>query len=217
MSSHRAPKTRRAPRRRSGRTRAIISLGAIAVLATGMSVKGTFAFWTDAATASTGSFTSGTLDISVNGALAQQNGGTTALTAFKMDTMVPGESVAFSFPVKNEGTVPFTYKVTGTGSGALAVANGLQYAVYFGSAATNTGTAAAGTRAGACGTATATDSNTTPLTSTSATLTNADRTLAPTATETVCVIARLNFNAGNDLQGKSGSATLVLDSKQVGA
>lgn len=215
MSSHRAAAPRRRTRR-SGRTRAIISLGAVAVLATGMSVKGTFAFWTDAATVNAGGFSSGTLDISVNGALAQQNGGTTALTAFKLDTMVPGESVAFSFPVKNEGTVPLTYKVTGTGSGPLAVAGGLQYAVYFGSAATNTGTSANGNRAGSCGSAAATDTNTTALTGTSATL-SADRTLAVGTSDTVCVIARLNYNAGNDLQGKTGNAALVFDSKQVGA
>jgi predicted ribosomally synthesized peptide with SipW-like signal peptide len=214
MSSHRAATPRR---RRTGRTRAILSLGAVAVLATGMSVKGTFAFWTDAATANTGTFTSGTLDISVNGALAAQNGGSTSLTNFKLDTMVPGESVAFSFPVKNEGTVPLTYKVTGTGSGALAVANGMQYAVFFGSSASNTGTSANGNRAGSCGSTAATDTNTTLLTATSTTLTGSDRTLASGASETVCVVARLNFNAGNDLQGKSGSASLVFDSKQVGA
>ena len=63
--------------------------------------------------------------------------------------MSPGESFATSFPVRNNGTTGLKYNVTGTGTGGLAVAGGMQYAVYFGSTATNTGTEAAGNRVGA--------------------------------------------------------------------
>lgn len=214
MSNHRADTPRR-PRRRSGRTRALLSLAAVAVLASGMSVKGTFAFWTDSATVNAGGFTSGTLDVTVNGQLGGQ-GGTTAIANLALANITPGESVAASFPVANVGTTPLTYNVTGTGSGALAVTNGLQYLVVFGASASNTGTAASGNRAGSCGTTTATDANTTLLTAAAATLAS-NRSLAAGASDTVCVIARLNFQAPNELQNKAGNATLVFDAKQVGA
>ena len=215
MSSHRSQPRKR----RSGRTRALISLGAVAALATGMSVQGTFAFWTDAATAQAGTFTAGTLDLTVNGQLAGQpnNGGTTTVAALTLTTMVPGESVAAAFPIKNEGSIPLTYTLTGTGSGGLAVTNGLQYSVTFGAAAANTGTAAAGNRAGTCGGTAATDANTTLLTSTPVTYGGANRALAVNASETICIVARLNTNAPNALQGLSGSAAFLFDSKQVGA
>lgn len=215
MSTHRAATPRR---RRTGRTRAILSLGAVAVLATGMSVKGTFAFWTDAASANAGGFTSGTLDITVNGQLAGQpnNGGTTTIASLTLGNMTPGESVAAAFPVKNEGTIPLVYTLTGTGSGGLAVANGLQYSVTFGATPSNTGTAAGGNRAGSCGATASTDANTQLLTATPTTFAT-NRPLAVGATDTVCVVARLNTNAPNNLQGLSGNASFLFDSKQVGA
>lgn len=216
MSNHRSAAPRR--QRRSGRTRAVLCLGAVAVMATGLSVKGTFAFWTDAATATTGSFTAGTLDITVNGQLAGAagNGGTTTVASLTMANMVPGESVAAAFPVANNGSIPLTYNLTGTGSGGLAVANGLQYSVTFGAAATNTGSAAGGNRAGACGGTVSTDANTQLLAS-AATSFATNRALTNGASDTVCVVARLNSSAPNALQGLSGSAAFLFDSKQVGA
>ncbi len=212
MSSHRAPH-----RRRSGRVRAMISLAAVAVLASGMSVKGTFAFWTDNATVQTGSFTAGTLDITVNGQLAGQsnNGGSTTVATISLGNMVPGESVAVTFPLKNDGSIPLTYTLTGTGAGGLAVTNGLQYSVTFGGPAANTGTADNGNRAGSCGGTPATDANTTLLTSSAHTFAT-NRALSSGATDNVCVVARLNSNAPNALQGASGSATLLFASKQLG-
>lgn len=211
MSSHRAPH-----RRRSGRVRALISLAAVAVLASGMSVKGTFAFWTDSATVRTGSFTAGTLDITVKGELAgpANNGGSTTAD-LTLTNMVPGESVATSFPLKNNGSIPLTYTLTGTGSGGLAVQNGLQYSVVFGATETNSGAISTGDRAGRCGATVATDANTTLLTS-SATTFVTDRALSTGATDTVCIVARLNSNAPNALQGLSGSATFLFASKQLG-
>lgn len=207
---------RRPARRRSGRTRALVSLGAVAVLSMGLSVKGTFAFWTDSATVNTGTFTSGTLDISANGALTGQNGGSTVVATLSGTNLVPGESIAVTFPVKNEGTVPLTYGVTATGSGGLAVSNGMRYAISYGVTATNTGTAAATNRVGSCGGVVNTDANTVALTSTAATLTGS-RSLAVAASDTVCIVARLDSSAPNSLQNLSGTASFVFDSKQVGA
>lgn len=213
MSSHRAPH-----RRRSGRARALISLAAVAALASGMSVKGTFAFWSDSATVQTGTFTSGTLDITVNGQLAGQgsNGGSTTVAALSLSNMVPGESVAVAFPLKNDGSTPVTYTLTGTGSEGLAVTNGLQYSVAFGATPSNSGVAGEGNRLGSCGGVTATDSNTTLLTSSPSTFAT-NRALATGATDSVCIVARLNFNAPNALQGLTGKASFLFASKQVGA
>jgi predicted ribosomally synthesized peptide with SipW-like signal peptide len=219
MSTHR---TDVPARRRRGRGRAVLALAAVAFLATGMSVQGTFAAFTDTATMSTGPFSSGTLDIVVNGQLAgpgtTNNPGTTPNTSFTMTNMSPGESVATSFPVRNNGSTGLRYNVTGTATGGLAVAGGMQYAVYFGSAATNTGTEANGNRTGACGAGnTPTDANGTTLTGTSTSLA-ADRTLAAgSAPETVCVVVRLNSTAGNALQGQTTSASLVFNARQLTA
>lgn len=189
-----------------------MSLGAVAVLATGLSVKGTFAFWTDSATMQTGSFSSGTLDITLGGQLVG-NGGTWNNTAFAVATMMPGESQAVSFAVANNGTVGLTYTVSGTAAGALAPS--MQFSVYPGTAS-NTGTAAAGNRTGTCtGTALATNQ---VLSAVSTTLVGTARALAaPAGTENICVIARFNSAAGNNTQGQTMTASLVFDAKQVGA
>lgn len=207
-------------RRRRGRGRAVLSLAVVAFLATGMSVQGTFASWTDSATMTTGPFASGTLDIMINGQLAgpgtTNNPGTTANAGFTLPNMSPGESVATSFPVRNNGTTGLKYNVAGTATGGLAVAGGMQYAVYFGVTATNTGTEANANRVGACGGTTPTDANGVTLTGTSASLA-ADRTLAANTQETACVVVRLNSTAGNALQGQTTSASLVFNARQLTA
>ncbi len=213
MSTDQTPR-----RRRSGRTRALIALAAVVVLATGLSVRGTFAFWTDSATVQGGTFSSGTLDITLDGNLAgaANNGGTWTNTSFALTTMLPGESIAMSFPLRNVGTVPVTYNLVGTGSGGLAATNGLQYSVAFGVNSANSGTVAAGNRAGTCGGTASTDANTTLLTAGGHTYVS-NRALAAGAQETVCVVARLNSNAPNSLQNLNGSASFLFDAKQVGA
>lgn len=221
MSTHRSDvRPALTPRRGRGRGRAVLSLAVVAFLATGMSVQGTFASWTDSATMQTGSFTSGTLDITLNGQLVgpgtANNPGSWTNATFTLANVVPGESIAQSFPVKNNGTTGLKYNVTGTGTGGLAVASGMQYAVYFGVTATNSGTEAAGNRVGACGASTPTDVNGVTLTNTAASLA-ADRNLAAGVTETVCVVARLNSAAGNALQGQSTVAGIVFNARQLTA
>lgn len=213
MSNHRSSTKRR---RRTGRTRAIISLGAVAVLATGMSVKGTFAFWSDSATATTGSFSSGTLDITLNNLLAGP-GGTTNIPALTLSLMVPGESVSASFPIANNGTVGLNYTISGSAIGDLAPF--MQFTVTSGTANTATGTAAAGNRAGTCsGPALVTNAT---LTSATQVLMSTPRNLTPagaTKTENICVMARLNPDADDTAQTKTmSSASLVFNAKQVGA
>lgn len=213
--SDRPTGSHRAAPRRSGRVRAGLAMCAVAAVGAGLGAQGTFAFWTDSGTANTGSFVSGTLDITLNGALAG-NGGATALS-FSANALLPGESVAFSFPVRNNGSTPLSYSLAATGSGGLAVTNGLQYSVTFGQTAVNTGSADQGTRAGACGTA-ATDANTTLLTGTATNFVTAaaPRSLAVNASETACLVVRLNSSAPNALQNLSGAASFVFSAKQPG-
>lgn len=214
---HRAPHRARraAPRKQtSARARALLSLGAVGALALGLGAQGTFAFWTDEGTVTTGTFSSGTLDITLNGALAGavNNGGTTNLAALALTNMVPGESIAVAFPVANAGTTPLTYTATGTATGVLAT--GMQFSIHPGTAS-NTGTAAANTRAGACtGSAIVTNQ---VLTASSTAVVAAPRSLAPAASESICVIAKLDSAAGNALQNQTMSASLVFSAKQVGA
>jgi hypothetical protein len=214
---HPAPTSRRRRRRVSGRTRALVSLAAVAVLATGLSVKGTFAFWTDSATLQTGAFSSGSLDITLNGALTGP-GGTTSLTTpvFALSGMVPGESIAGFFPLANAGTVGLTWTASGTATGTGAPYYTFQ--LFSGaSAGTNTGTAANGNRSGAC-TGGASLGAPQTLSATSAPLSATARALvASTGTENVCVIALLPTTADNTAQGKTVTASVVFDAKQVGA
>ena len=216
----RRPARSTARRRGRGRGRAVLSLAVLAFLATGMSVKGTFAAWTDAATMQTGSFASGTLDITLNGNLVgpgnANNPGTWNNTTFALANLVPGESLAVSFPVRNNGTSGLKYTVTGTGTGGLAVANGMQFAVYYGVGSANTGSEAAGNRSGACGGTTPTDANGTTLTGTASTFAT-DRVLAAGVQETVCIVARLNGGAPNGLQGQTMTASLLFNARQLTA
>lgn len=220
MSTHRSATPRR--RRRSGRVRALLSLGAVAVLATGMSVKGTFAFWTDAATATTGSFTAGKLDITLNGQLAgaSNNGGTTPITSIALTGMFPGESAAYTFPLATTAdSIGVTYTVAGyVVSGALSPA--LRFTLHTGAAGTPQTTN--GVRTGSCTgprisaeadqtiAATSTMNSPTPLVTTA-------QPLAAGATQTICVLVRMDPNAGNGVQGASLVAGLTFNAKQVNA
>ncbi len=228
-SSRRGARKARTHGRSSPRVRALLSLGCVGALAAGLSAQGTFAFFTDQATVTTGSFASGTLDITLDGQLVgpgvANNPGTYTNSSFALPLMVPSESFAYSFPVKNNGTVPLTYTLTGTGAGPLAVTNGMQYAVTFGnatSAASSNVTAANGLREGKCGGVTTTDGNTTLLQGAAVTFGGTSRALAAGAAEQVCIVARFSSAAGNNLQGNAGTSTpttasFLFDAKQVGA
>ncbi len=104
MSKHTAHKvSRRASRRNAGRIRALLSLG----VALGIGAVGTFAYWTDDVVISGSTFTSGTLDLQVNG-----ENSIPAYTSLNMSNMVPGNSIAAVLTVKNNGTAPLKYTAT---------------------------------------------------------------------------------------------------------
>lgn len=203
MSTHRAdtPKVRRS---RSGRARALLSLGAVAILASGFSIKGTFAFWTDSATVQTGSFQSGNLDITLNGGLVGQ-GGSTTLTALALTNMAPGEAVAANVTLANAGSIGLTYTISGTASGDLAP--GMRISLFRGAASTASRVmTCSGTQIGATATL-----------SSIATTFGAAQALATGGTDDLCVRVELPLTADNSFQSKTMTASLVFDAKQVGA
>ena len=211
VSTHRA----RRPILGSRRLRGILSLGILV----GLGGIGTLAYWTDDATVTTGSFTSGTLDVTLNDALAGQanNGGTTADAAFALTDLIPGESVARTVKVGNAGSIPLAYTAKAWNTGALAV--GLRWTVVAGSTSSNAGTVAAGNRTGSCSSGTTTATNVTLGTASGSatTVLTPNRTIATGAFENVCVIATLDSGAGNSLQGASASATVTFNGVQVGS
>lgn len=196
MSSHRNTTRRRFTS--SVRVRALLSLG----VAFGIGSVGTFASWTDDVTITGTTFTAGTLDLQVN------NVDSYATTTLSMSAMVPGNTSAEVLTVKNNGTAPAKYTLTGglTGTNAAdyntAAANGLLLTIRQG-----------GTKSGATctgGTALVTDQ---PLTSTTTTTILARRpSAALTAsggTESLCFQVKLADTAPSSLQAKAATATFT--------
>ncbi len=79
---------------------------------------GTYAFWNDSADVAGASFTSGTLDLTVDG--QQGRPATYTKSSLTMAKMVPGESVAAVLTIRNAGDAPFTWRPTVTTGGDLA-------------------------------------------------------------------------------------------------
>lgn len=104
----RAPRVHRA-RRRSGRFRAILSLGIVL----GFGAVSTTAYWTDEATVTGGTFQAGTIDIAV-GNPPVDNDPPAFTTTFEMSNMVPGSTRDAPLRVTNAGTVPFAFQVDGS-------------------------------------------------------------------------------------------------------
>lgn len=188
--------TGRAP----GRLRAVLALGMVL----GLGSVGTAARWTDNAAVTGTTFTSGTIDLQLNDANA------VTTTTLSMTDMVPGSSSAEVVRVKNAGSVPFTYTITGGLGGADAAA-------YASAAALRVSVSAGATRSGT-GTA-ATCSGGTALVSDLALTTSAGGTVAGTAQgpvaagaqgATLCVQVALASAAPSSLQGRTATATFTV-------
>lgn len=145
MGSHRAGRAPR--RRRTGSTetaprpsRRGTVVGIVAALLVGLLLggsQGSLAFWTDTDEVAAGSFTTGELQLNVDGARGPSHSAATTLTMVKM---VPGESVAARLPITNTGDASFTWTAavtTPTGQVAPHVTVSTSYnAVLTGQAST---------------------------------------------------------------------------------
>lgn len=210
MSRHASPRRRRKIGTTPWSVGGLVAVGLLLL----MPGQGTFAYWSDEGTLRSADFTSGTVDVSLDGNLvgAAANGGTWTQGSFALATMLPGESRAVSFAVGNAGTANLTYGLRGSATGALAPA--MRYSVYVGGAATNTGTAGAGNRTGACGGTLL--AGAVSLGGTESTILSTRRALNAGAAETACLVAKLDLGAASNLQGTTATASFVFDGRQVG-
>ncbi len=193
--------------RTSVRVRALLSLGVVL----GLGSVSTMAYWTDTATMSTGSFTSGSLDLRLQGNLAGQGGDWTNAD-LAMSKMIPGESVAVTVPVQRAGgSIGFRYGLSATATGALAPY--LRWDVAAGTAGA-AGTSGSGLRTQHCSGAALSTANT--LSGDAVELVR-DRALTGSAmSETLCLRVELPASAGNAAQAKSATASFVFDATQIG-
>ncbi len=180
--------------RRGSLVVAIVALGVAALLLIGG--RGTFAYWNDDAAVGGGRFSSGTLDLTVDG--AQGNPTAHVKTNLSLAAMVPGESVAENVVLANAGDADFTWTAAASTGGDLGPA--LTVEVFIGS---QSGDQSAYPRTETC-------SGTAIIQGSTATRLNR------TQSQTVCVKVSLPANTGNAFQSKTtGSVTVTVNATQV--
>lgn len=195
---------RRTPRTAGGgwtRLRAGLGLLAVAV-PFGLGIQDTFAFWTDSAVINGGTFSSGTLDLKVDGADSY------ATTTLGMTGMAPGATSAEILVMSNGGTVPLKYTLAGglSGTNAADFSTSATLSLTITTGATRSGTGNAATCTGG------TTIYTGALTSTLTTAILAKRptvALAPAATEPLCFQVTFLSTADNTVQNKTATATFT--------
>ncbi|MDP3967965.1 MAG: SipW-dependent-type signal peptide-containing protein [Nocardioides sp.] len=197
-SRHAGP--RRIRVRRTGRVRALLSLG----LVIGLVQLGTMAYWTDEAVVTGGTFQTGTIDVKA-GSPAVDNNPPAFSTSFTMENMVPGSTKDAPLLVTNDGTVPFTFLVNGSATNSGAGTNQLGAALRISVFPSESG-------GGCTGTALASD-----LPVNGAVLpTQSVLAAAPDPnTRQYCFRATLPSNASTDLQGMSSVVTLTVVATSV--
>lgn len=171
---------------RSQRVRAILCLGIVP----GLGVVSTQAAWTDQSTATSGTFTTGTLDIKL-GNPAVDNDPAQFTADLAMANMAPGNSRDAGLRVTNGGSLPLTFTVSGAGVGAPDLAAALRVSVFPGM--TN----------GVCsGTAIVSD------VAASGPILGAQPVLPSADARDLCFRVTLPATADTSLQGKSSTLTL---------
>ncbi len=192
MSRHEVPTTSSGfgARARSlmsgGKPRAIASLGIVL----GLGAIGTLAAWSDSATATSGVFSTGSVDLQLNN--NQGNPTAYAFATLTKTDMLPGNSVAATLPVQNKGSVPFSYTM-GASSNTSTLAPYLKVTVSTG---TSNGTVCSGGTVLANGLA-LTSAGTTNL------ITTARGLPATTGSETLCFQVTLDANAPTSVQSQT--------------
>jgi predicted ribosomally synthesized peptide with SipW-like signal peptide len=158
----------------------------------GLGAVGTMAAWSTSATTTSGEFTTGTIDIRLNG----DQGATTqtAYTLFAAGTTIPpGGSVAVLLPVQNTGTATFDYTAKAIGDDALGRALQLT-ARYSGATVVNN----------ACSGGTAIPTAAVSLAS-ERSIGGVRRLAATTGTEVICLQFTLPLTTTGVATGQSGS------------
>lgn len=182
--------------------RALLAVGILL----GIGSAGTMANFKVSGAAEAGSFTTGSLDVRLDGKGNNVGqGGTWANANFAIDNLTPGESLAVSFPVRNDETTGFAYTATATAAGDLAPL--LRFSTYTDGTAKNSGTAGSNNRSGSCTGTRATSALT--LSGTAVTAISRAQTINPSASQNVCILVQLTSNAANSAQGDSAIANFA--------
>lgn len=175
----------------SQRIRAILALGCVL----GLGAVGTTARWSDEAVATSGIFSTGSIDLQLNS--DQGNPTAYAFATLSKTGMKPGNSVAATLPVQNKGPLPFTYSMATVATGGLA--NHLTVAVYSGGVASNTATAGSCTGTAVVG----------PTSLNGAAVPSRGPLAATNGTETLCFVIALSPIAPISAQSATASATFT--------
>lgn len=209
MAKHRAQR----PARHSLRRAAVVAAAGLLVTA---GIAGTYAFWVDSATVTSGSITSGSMDLQLSND-ASAWGAVGIGTAFAANSIAatditPSESYAFTLHVRNVGAADFTY--TGTvvrGSSWTFVGDPITVRFYAG------GTPSVDTTypiQKTCSGATALGPAVTVAATTTAIFTTA-RALSHGTSDALCVEVAMAAGADNTNQGKLGVLRVDLAATQV--
>lgn len=200
-----------------GRTRALLTLGMVAVLG----VTGTSASWTDTATVSAGGISSGSLDLELrtpdNSAWSHSGGGTVATDpTLTVSDLTPGERVAFDFGARNKGNPDFRYSATVARAAPWGY-SGAPILVRFHTGTANNPTVSP--RTGSC--------SGTALGGGAVAVTNTPQTVIPERlltgggdttdgqSENLCLVVSMATDATNVNQDKSGTLRLEFVATQV--
>lgn len=191
MSRHENPSTpsgfgaRARSLRAGGKVRAIASLGIVL----GLGAIGTLAAWSDSATATSGVFSTGSIDLQLNG--NQGNPSAYAFASLTKTGMLPGASVAATLPVQNTGTTSFNYTMAAAATSSTLA----PYLKVIVSTGTSNGTVCSG------GTVIA--NNVALVSGGSANLIPAARALANGGSETLCFQVTLDAAAPTTVQSQT--------------
>ncbi|MFN8506985.1 MAG: TasA family protein [Dehalococcoidia bacterium] len=195
------------------RTKLPVVLGAGALLVFGLRNDG-LAVFTDTATSTGNTFTTGTLDIKLGDGSATPSDSVTASVAF--NAMAPGDSVTRPVVVSNAGTNALRYAISSaaTNADSKALKDSLALVVK---------TADVTTPGTPCDNFDGTQLYSGDLDSTAGKILGdstsgaqtGDRTVAAGATETLCFQVSLALSAGNSLQGAATTATFTFDAEQT--
>ncbi|MFE4503759.1 SipW-dependent-type signal peptide-containing protein [Rhodococcus sp. NPDC056743] len=161
------------------RIRAVLSLGMVL----GLGAVGTMAAWSDSATATTGMFSTSSIQLKVDNQRP-----THQFTALKRNSMLPGQSVAGAMTVQNTGTIDFNWAVSPVATGSPALISKLKVSLY--KTAANNGNTCSGALI------------TTLLNASPPPAAFVPRLLAPGATEPVCIQVDVLSTAGQTEQFK---------------
>ncbi len=181
-----------------GRLRALLALGVVV----GLGSVTTGAYWTDDATVSGITLTSGKLDLKVDGLDS-----VTGYTSLTITNMVPGNTVAAVLTISNAGDAPFAYTATSSATNVDGKNLAGALTVKVTGATSVTGTSPAAT----CGGTTLAGTGTTL----GGSLVTTARTITPTNNEKLCIQVTLPTAAANSVQSATTAVDLQFSAVQV--